>query len=104
MGGEEQTPIDVCMKLLDPKDAVMHTEISNIPMMNKLALAIVCAEDDEEREFWEEAYRVNVLHPVSKKRKREEAIVKMFASLQLQYQQQMGYAPEQGKKGLFGRH
>lgn len=85
VGGEQPTAVDVAMKLLDPTDVIMHTEINDPRTMNQLALMIrYCEEcgDDDEAKLWKAAYTARALHMVSYKRKRETVIAKMFASLQ----------------------
>lgn len=85
VGGEQPTAVDVAMKLLDPTDVIMHTEINDPRTMNQLALMIrYCEEsgDTEEAALWKAAYTARALHMVSYKRKRETVIAKMFASLQ----------------------
>lgn len=85
VSGDQPTAVDVAMKLLDPQDVIMHTEIRDPRTMNQLALMIkYCKEkgDTEEKELWQAAYNARALHMVSYQRKRETVIAKMFASLQ----------------------
>lgn len=98
VGGDQPTAVDVAMKLLDPQDVIMHTEIRDPRTMNQLALMIkYCEEkgDTEEKELWEAAYKARALHMVSYQRKRETVIAKMFASLQTWLMGQ----PHQGENG-----
>lgn len=101
MSGDSQTPVDVALKLLDPNDAIMHTEINNVPTMNKLKVMIAYCKDPEERAIWQELYDSAVIHMVSYKRKREGAMERMFASLQAWYTQNISVTQDKG--GLLGR-
>lgn len=82
---DEPTAVDVAMKLLDPTDVIMHTEIRDPRTMNQLKLMIeYCTQKGEleEANLWKQAYDARALHMVSYQRKREGVIAKMFASLQ----------------------
>lgn len=98
----EVTPTDVAMKMLDPDNAIMHTEINNPRVMIALLIAKMRAEQKGRLRIanhWQQCYDAIVINMVSHKRKREGAIVKMFASLMAMFQQG---GQEQRKGGLFG--
>lgn len=94
IGQQQPTAVDVAMKLLDPTDVVMHTEINNPRVLNQVAVMIAychqkeCPNDLEgkevgyEEQFWRTIYNSALLHMVSYKRKREGVMERMFASLQ----------------------
>lgn len=98
----EVTPTDVAMKMLDPSNAIMHTEINNPKVMNALLIAKLRAEEKGRLKIakhWQQCYDAIVINMVSHKRKREGAIVKMFASLMAMFNQN---GQQERKGGLFG--
>lgn len=82
ISGDEATAVDLGMKLLDPKAALMHTEIVDPKTMNQLRLMIAVTKDEEEKAMWKQVYRARALHMVAYKRKRVTEIVKIFTGLQ----------------------
>lgn len=98
---DEVTPTDVALKMLDPKDAVMHTEIRNVGVMNALHIMHKHRERQNRTltsEFWKDLYDDNVLHMVSYKRQRSKELVKMFASIMALF----GVPGDKNKDSLFG--
>lgn len=102
MSDDEGTPVDVLMKMLDPQDAVMHTDIKAPGVMTAIDVMIAHREAQNHTrsaEAWKRLKEGCILYQVSKDRKREKAMVKMFAGMAAM----AGYpAQNEQKGGLFG--
>lgn len=102
--GDQDTPIDVAMRLLDPKDVVMHTNIKNVRTMNRLKFMIAYTEktDPDEAEFWATLYEGALLHAVSEGRARSKEVVEIAKATAVNNLMNPPIE-SQGKRGLFGR-
>lgn len=72
------------MKLLDPKNAILHSEINNVSLMNALAVLINFCETrrcPEAADMWRVLYNSLVLHMIPHKRKRSKEIVEITKEL-----------------------
>lgn len=110
MQDDEPTAVDVAMALLDPKKAIMTTDIKNPGVMNALGIYIAhYGNPDANNKSYspksalvmKALYDLNILHNISHKRRRAEEIVKIFTGLQLFLG--MGQGQEQGGSGLMGK-
>lgn len=108
---DDASPVDIAMALLDPKKAIMTTDIKNVGVMTALGVYVAHYGNPDANNgsyspksalVMKTIYDLNVLHNVGAKRARANEIVKIFTGLQiflgLTQQQDM----QQGKSGLLG--